>query len=583
MLKVIGAGFGRTGTMSLKVALEELGVGPCFHALDSGVAVQAGREPSQWARFAAGDGVDWREALDGWGSAVGWLGARFYEEMLAAWPQALLLLSVRDPDAWYASCHESIHATRRSGDLACRPAALGAGAGAGETIEAIDGTIWDGIFDGRFAEREHALELYHRHNEQVMRAVPEDRLLVYDVAEGWEPLCEFLGVEIPDVPFPHLNQAASFRARYGAPDVASLVGTRWGRVGRAPGARRTPRPRLCPRIGGVQLADSPGTVTQDEVLSLLGMKGDEFAERIFGRCGVQRRHLNLSREILATTVQGRTALLEEELFGYATEAVDALGVDPSEIGTVVTGTLYSLGGPTLAHRLVDHYGMDAATDKYHVLGVGCASAVPLMRFATQSLREHPGRKALVVGAESMTGLLMRAGAQDPRAKAIGSAIFGDGCAAAVLDGDPGAEGPAIVASKVHQIAGTLGAVKLELAAQDSYLHLDRDLPDKAGAGLAELADGFLCDAGLARGEIDHWIVHPGGRRIIESVQEALDLTTGQTAVSWEVLADHGNVGTPSIFYVLKKTIEQRAPRAGEHGLMITIGPGITVGLMLLRW
>jgi alkylresorcinol/alkylpyrone synthase len=358
-----------------------------------------------------------------------------------------------------------------------------------------------------------------------------------------------------------------------------------------------------PRITALELADAEMSFSQEEVLTMLEMKGDEFAERIFSRCGVQRRHLNFSGDSLATTLQGRTSQIEEELFGFAVQAVDRLEVDPREIGTVVTATLYSLGGPTLAHRLVDHYDMDPSTDKYHILGVGCASAVPLMRLTAQSMRDHPGKKGLVVAAESMAGILMRSSEDDSRAKVVGSSIFGDGCAAALLDGDPPLEceagplqeregdsgsgsagsGPTIVASKVHQIGRTLGAVKLELAAQDSYLHLDRDLPDRAGEGLQDLVEDFLHIHGLSRVDIDQWVVHPGGRRIIESVQEALALSREQVEISYEVLANHGNVGTPSILYVLKKTIEQRSPEPGELGLMVTIGPGITVGLMLLQW
>jgi polyketide synthase Type III len=380
-----------------------------------------------------------------------------------------------------------------------------------------------------------------------------------------------------------------------------------------PGAsdvERLSRPRPAgPRIVGLELADADTSFSQDEVLRMLDMKGDEFAERIFSRCGVERRQLNLSGASLATTLQGRTEQIEEELFGFAVQAVDRLGIDPLEIGTVVTATLYSLGGPTLAHRLVDHYDMDPSTDKYHILGVGCASAVPLMRLTAQSMRDHPGRKGLIVAAESMAGILMRASDDDAKAKVVGSSLFGDGCAAALLDGDPleefgegapgglghdgngagagtgpGLRGPTIVASKVHQIGRTLGAVKLTLDAGDSYLHLDRDLPDKAGAGLRALVEDFLeSNGGLTRADIDHWVVHPGGRRIIESVQETLELSREEVAVSYDVLANHGNVGTPSIFYVLKKTIEQRSPRAGERGLLVTIGPGITVGLLLLQW
>jgi len=342
-------------------------------------------------------------------------------------------------------------------------------------------------------------------------------------------------------------------------------------------------PRVGPRISRLALANAESSISQDEVLSRLGMKGDEFAERIFSRCGVRQRHLDLTGDVLASTLQGRTPQIEEQLFRYTVQAVDRLELDPQEIGTVVTATLYSLGGPTLAHRIVDHYRMDPATDKYHIVGVGCASAVPLMRLIGQALAHEPHKHGLVVAAESMTGILMQAQTDDARAKVVGSSIFGDGCAAALISLDPDADGPVIVASKVHQIGGTLGAVSLELDIDDSYLHLNRDLPDVAGAGLGELVDDFLRINGLNRTAIDHWMVHPGGRRIIESTQAALQLSDEQVAVSCEVLANHGNIGTPSIFYVLNNTIEQRAPDRGEHGLMVTIGPGVTVGLMLLEW
>lgn len=344
-----------------------------------------------------------------------------------------------------------------------------------------------------------------------------------------------------------------------------------------------PPPLLGPRISRLEVVEPETSFSQEEVLTLLGMREDEFAQRIFARCGVNRRRLNLSEDMLATTLQGRTATIEDELFGDAVTAVQRLEVDPREIGTVVTATLYSLGGPTLAHRLVEHFGMAPDTDKYHVVGVGCASAVPLMRLLGQSLSHHPGKLGLVVAAESMSGILMGARADDAKAKIVGSAIFGDGCAAALLDGGPGVEGPEILAAKVHQIAGTLDAVSLELAPEDSHLHLARDLPDLAAADLGELADSFLASAGLDRAEIDHWIVHPGGRRIIDCVQSALSLSEEDVAVSRDVLANHGNIGTPAIFYVLKQTIEQREPGRGERGLMVTVGPGITIGLMLLQW
>jgi predicted naringenin-chalcone synthase len=246
---------------------------------------------------------------------------------------------------------------------------------------------------------------------------------------------------------------------------------------------------------------------------------------------------------------------------------------------VVTASLYSLGGPTLAHRLVEHFGMDPATDKYHIAGVGCASAVPLVRLVLTALDHHPDKKGLVVAAESMSGLMTRAVAGDQRAKTVGAAIFGDGCAAAVIE--KGTNGPAVTASKVHQIEGTLNAVRMELTDQDSYLHLDRDLPDLAAAGLPALIDEFLGSSGLVRSDIDHWIVHPGGRRILERISAALQLSRRELEISYDVLAARGNVGTASIFYVLSETTKRRRPCTGEQALMVTVGPGVTIGLMLL--
>jgi alkylresorcinol/alkylpyrone synthase len=342
-------------------------------------------------------------------------------------------------------------------------------------------------------------------------------------------------------------------------------------------------PRSGTRIAGLAVSDAAESLSQAQVLERLGLSGDEFAERIFARSGVERRHLSLSEDFLARTLQGRTEQIERELLSHSIEAVERLRIDPRRIGTVISASLYSLGCPTIAHRLVEHFEMDPTTDKYHITGVGCASGVPLMRLAAQAMHEHPEKHALVVAADSMSGTLMSATEDDPKAKTVGSAIFGDGCAAALLSNDPRAEGPLILASQVHQIADTLGAVRLNVQGESAYLHLARELPDLAGAGLPAIVAGFLRRNQLEHADIDHWVVHPGGRRIVENVQSALELSAEDVATSWDALADHGNIGTPSILYVLRDTIERYKPEPGERGLLVTIGPGVTVGLMLVGW
>ncbi len=215
-MQVIGAGFGRTGTMSLKGALEQLGFGPSFHMID--LARQPELLPG-WQAAVDGQDVDWNQLLDGWESTVDWPACTYWEQIWETFPDAKVLLSVRDPESWYQSCLKSIHASAKAagkGELEG-----GAVAVSPEAMKLINGLMWNGTFDGRFeADKEFAIDVFNRHNEDVKSKVPADKLLVYEIKQGWEPLCEFLEVPVPDSPMPHLNDATSFRAMVGLPALS---------------------------------------------------------------------------------------------------------------------------------------------------------------------------------------------------------------------------------------------------------------------------------------------------------------------------------------------------------------------------
>lgn len=596
-LEILGVGLSRTGTLSLKVALEELGYGPCRHSLAP--ATVGADQP--WQLPARGGQIDWRQLLAGYRSSVDWLCARYCDQVLEAFPQAKVILTVRDPIGWYESTKESLYATSAVGGQA-QPTPSPAG-----LFDALGEAVWEELFDGRFPERDHALGVYARHIEGVIERVPSDRLLVFDVGEGWGPLCEFLEVPPPSIPFPHLNDRTAFWIRVSRQSPASgprplparrpvdrVLGPLRAPANRRRGAGRTETMgQLEVAIGGLACIDGSRELSQRQVLELLGLSGDPFAEGVFARCGVRSRRLDLDREMLADSLQGRTERVEGLLLDRACAAIDALGVDLSEVSTLISASLVTLGCPSLAHRLVERLGLDPRTDKYHLTGVGCASAVPLVRLGAQALADQPQRKVLVVAAESMSGLLCRRKPNDPRAKTIGSAIFGDGCAALVLEAanpnpdqdrsSPVRRGPLVIATMVHQIPSSLGAVAMVSDSRDSYLGLARNLPDTVGERLRPLVDSFLARHALTGHMIDHWILHPGGRRIIEQAQAALDLDQEAVATSYEVLGDRGNVGTASIFYVLERTLSRRRPRPGQRGLVVTVGPGVTVGLMLVRF
>jgi hypothetical protein len=214
-VKVIGAGFGRTGTMSLKAALETLGFGPCYHMVE---VFEHPEHAPLWEAAWRGEPVDWDDLLGGYEAAVDWPACTFYETLMDKDPEAKVILTVRDPRRWYESVRNTIFALSMtvSGSRLLRlvfglRSLLRYGTFARSDMAKT--IIWDGTFDGRFEDEAYAIEVFERHNEEVRRRVPQERLLTYEVSEGWGPLCEFLGVDEPEEPFPRLNDTAEMRRR----------------------------------------------------------------------------------------------------------------------------------------------------------------------------------------------------------------------------------------------------------------------------------------------------------------------------------------------------------------------------------
>ena len=224
-MKVIGAGFGRTGTMSLKVALETLGFDPCYHMTE----VFAHPEHTGfWISAWRGEPADWDGVLGGYEAAVDWPACSFYEDLMERHPAAKVILSVRDPERWYESVTNTIyelsvvvprHPIYRIG---YKLVSLFVFRGSGD-VDLADEIIWQGTFDGRFEDKNYAIEVFERHNAEIRQRVPGVRLIVYDVKAGWGPLCEFLGVEVPDEPFPRTNDTAEMRRRLRAVKVISIT------------------------------------------------------------------------------------------------------------------------------------------------------------------------------------------------------------------------------------------------------------------------------------------------------------------------------------------------------------------------
>ena len=205
-LSVIGSGFGRTGTRSLKDALDLLDFGPCHHMEE---VLPSPEQITLWHAVSVGEPLDHVRIFDGYSAQIDWPGAHVWRELAEAYPDAKVIHSIRPDESWWKSFSGTIGKFLTIYPTMELP----------PQIRVMSDTIMEMIgvqtFAGEFADRDKALAAYHQREADVRAAIPAERLLVFDVAQGWEPLCAFLGVAVPAVPFPRTNTREDFWAKLG--------------------------------------------------------------------------------------------------------------------------------------------------------------------------------------------------------------------------------------------------------------------------------------------------------------------------------------------------------------------------------
>ncbi len=212
MIKVLNLSLGRTGTMSLKQALEDLGFNKCYHFSDMFIHPE---HTDIWKSYAQGKPVDWEALFEGYQAGLYWSTSYDYLPLLEQYPKMKFLLTVRDPEAWYKSTFNTVYSLNR----------LTLSRSIGLRIKGLfnpdlikiykiwklqEELLWQKTFKGRFHEKDFAIQQFKQHIESVKKNVPAERLLVYEIQQGWEPLCNFLQVPVPDKDFPRVNDTASF-------------------------------------------------------------------------------------------------------------------------------------------------------------------------------------------------------------------------------------------------------------------------------------------------------------------------------------------------------------------------------------
>ena len=204
-LRVVGAGLGRTGTLSLKLALEKLLDAPCYHMME--VFGHPEHIPA-WHQAARGEMPDWHALMDGYAGAVDWPPGAFWPELAAAFPDALILHSVREPEAWWESADQTIFPNLRKPPPDDPPFF--------RDWHAMVLDMMEARFHPDLSDREACIEAARRHDAHVRATAPRERLLVWSAGDGWEPICRALDLPVPEEPFPHRNTREEFQTRVAA-------------------------------------------------------------------------------------------------------------------------------------------------------------------------------------------------------------------------------------------------------------------------------------------------------------------------------------------------------------------------------
>ncbi len=204
-LQVIGAGFGRTGTLSMKAALEHLGYDKCHHMME---VFPSEKQLDAWHRISQGEPPDWDDVFEGFQASVDFPSSGYWRELAEHYPNAKIILTTRSFDSWYESASETIYPVSKG-----IPDWLLFVPKARKIKEMTYGTIWNRIFGGAFEDKDAARRAFEQHEADVKAAFSDDRLLVFHPKEGWGPLCAFLEKPIPERPFPNVNDRADFQTR----------------------------------------------------------------------------------------------------------------------------------------------------------------------------------------------------------------------------------------------------------------------------------------------------------------------------------------------------------------------------------
>jgi len=312
-----------------------------------------------------------------------------------------------------------------------------------------------------------------------------------------------------------------------------------------------------------------------------------LARRVFANAAVETRYgcrdlFDLVRPLSITETSRLYQQCARELGEQvARHSLAQARVDPKAVDLIITTSCTGLMIPSLDAYLANALPCSPHVKRLPITELGCAAGAVALARAFDYLRAFPDHIVLVIAVE-LPSLTFQVRDLSP-ANIVSSALFGDGAAAVVLMGRPQAGQPRILATESTLFPQSVDLMGFEL--KDSGLHivLSAEVPEVVCAAAPDLVDAFLARQGLRRQDLTHFLLHPGGRRVLDGLSQRLALPDERTAVSRAILREYGNLSSASVLFILDRFLTQENTQSGEHGLLIAFGPGFSAEQLLLEW
>lgn len=348
------------------------------------------------------------------------------------------------------------------------------------------------------------------------------------------------------------------------------------------------------RIAAVGRALPPHFYDQETLLAALKKRWSlrylnlERLERLHQNVLVGGRHLALPiEEYDALTTWGRAndawiRVAQEVGEAAVRDALGRAGLATSDVDALLFVTVTGVATPSIDARLMNRLALPPDVKRMPIFGLGCVAGAAGIARAADYVRAYPDQVALLLSVELCSLTLQREDLSIPNL--IASGLFGDGAAAVLVVGDERqAVGPRIVASRSIFYRDSERIMGWDISEDGFRIVLSADVPQVVRDHLREDVDAFLTEHGLTRKEIASWVCHPGGPKVLEAMEETLELPPGALAVTWKSLQEVGNLSSTSVLLVLADTLEAHRPPPGSYGMLLAMGPGFCSELVLLQW